>query len=708
MPRLDPYESQVRLNNTVNVTADASSFGGQSARALTNVGREGENTANVINTVEEAKSRMRAAASMTNADLNWREKMIAMQNDPEFTEKYGVDGSGFADAFKDEFETFAREQIATSSNRDRKYVEQGMYNLGESLMGSAMEYQAQVGAAFASDTLTKTIDNAAISAKLSPNQFTSIMANATLAVNSAAHIDPTTRRRFNETAAQNVTTGAVLGLLEKNGVAAANAIKKGTMSFTMLDEQGNPVQKKLSELVSASTFETLSNQADTVIKKAESEQQQVYADIKSDIDTMIEMAETPDDFMAINEAIVNNQGIFKHKEMNELRVKMFKKSKDIRDDYDSMDRGNAFSTGNAYLNPADNEAMKDYNNYYNKRVAPVLPDMEPMERNTYLANMVATTKVMPDNLKGDIRVAARSNNPDLIASTVDFIDRLRNANPHVIQDIDAKDLARLDMINNKMASGLQASEAIKQVDDALDVNNSAVYDKRVAELKDLKIDYRKKALSNFNAPWYVKMLPGDSGSVQDLESNFATRQIAQIENDYRQAYDTQYKLSGNTDAAEKYANQVVGGTYGVTEINGTKQVMRNPPDKYFGMDNVDPVWMREQMLEEARNVLNNSWVEPGTTADKDIMLVPVPFVTPRSAKEGRPLYKLMLNRPEGLVDVLGNNKYFTFDKAAQIKKIVDQQRIDENRSAFDIITDPPPKRKALNKKIADDKKRRGQ
>lgn len=689
MPRLDPYESRVRLNNTLNVQADSSAFGGQTARALGGVAREGENTANTINAVEEAKSRMRAAAFMTNADLNWREKMISMQNDPEFADKYGVDGSRFADAFKDEFEVYARDQITMADGRDRKYVEQGMYNLGESLMGSAMKYQAEVGAQFASDTLTKTIDNASISAKLSPDQYTSIMANATLAVNSAAHIDPTTRRRFNETAAQNVTTGAVLGLLEKNGVAAANAIKRGSLSFTLLDEQGNPVQKKLSELVDARTFEVLSNQADVVIKKAASEQQQVYADIKSDIDTMIEMAETPDDFLAINAAIEKNADIFKHKEMNDLRVKMFKKTKDIREDYDSMDRGNAFATGNAYLNPADNDSVKDFNNYYNKRVSPVLPEMEPNERNTFLANMVATTKVMPDNMKGDIRVAARSNNPELIANTVDFIDRLRNANPHVIQDIDAKDLARLDMINNKMASGLQPSEAIKQVDDALDVNNAAVYDKRVAELKDLEIDYRKKALSNFNAPWYVKMLPGDSGSVQDVESNFATRQIAQIENDYRQAYDTQYKLSGSTDAAEKYANQVVGGTYGVTEINGTKQVMRNPPEKYFGMDNVDPTWMREQMLDEANRALSNSWVKPGTSAEKDVILVPVPFVTPRSAKEGRPLYKLMLNRPEGLVDLLGTNKYFTFDKGAQISKMVEEAKKPNNIEKLYGDTIPP-------------------
>jgi hypothetical protein len=381
--------------------------------------------------------------------------------------------------------------------------------------------------------------------------------------------------------------------------------------------------------------------------------------------------------MKVSRLIEDNAGAFKHKELNEMRVKMYKQSKDIRKDYDSVDRGNAFASGNAYLNPADSDAKKDFNNYYNKRVAPMIATMEPNERNTYLTNMVATAKIIPDGLKGDIQTASRSTDPKLIATTADFIDRLRMTNPHVLADIDAKDMARLDMVNQKMASGLNADKAMEQVDAQLSETNDAVFKVRAEELKDAKLDYKALALENFNAPWYVKMIPGDSMSVEDSTSNFATSQAAQITSEYKAAYETQYKMTGDTLAAQKHANSVVAGTYGVTNINGKNQLMRNPPEKYFGIDNVDNDWMREQVVEEARKAISNSWIDPSVKAE-NVILVPAPYVTSRTAREGRPAYKMMALTPDGgYTDILGANSFFTFDKQKKIGSLLDDARGDQ-------------------------------
>jgi hypothetical protein len=390
----------------------------------------------------------------------------------------------------------------------------------------------------------------------------------------------------------------------------------------------------------------------------------------------IEIAETPDDFLRVSQMIDKNGAIFSHKELNELKVKMHKKTKDIREDYNSVDRGNAFASGQAYLNPAMPDSVKDFNNYYSKRVAPVLADMDESQRNTYLANMVSTTKILPDQLKGDLKVAARNRDPKLIASTADFIDRLRFTNPHVLGDIDQTDLARIDMVNSKMASGLNAKDAMEQVDAALDVNNKAVFDKRAEDLKATQPDYQKLALGNFEASWYVKALPGDSGSLRDVESEFATRQIAQVTTEYRNAYDTQYKLTGDTTAAQKYANGVIAGSYGVTKINGKNQLMRNAPEKYFSIAGSDNDWMREQIETEAARALADSLQDPNKPiGPKDAIIIPAPHVTSRTAKEGRPIYKLMALSPDGgYIDLLGPNKYFTFDKDKKVGELVGDAR----------------------------------
>ncbi|MCA9340873.1 MAG: hypothetical protein KDA17_08210, partial [Candidatus Saccharibacteria bacterium] len=211
---------------------------------------------------------------------------------------------------------------------------------------------------------------------------------------------------------------------------------------------------------------------------------------------------------------------------------------------------------------------------------------------------------------------------------------------------------------------------------ALDVSNDWVFNKRIEELKDAKVDYQALALKNFNAPWYVKMMPGDSGSIQADTSEFATRQAAQITTEYQAAYETQYKLTGDTNAAQKYANSVVAGTYGVTKINGKNQLMRHAPEKYFHIDGEDDDWMREQIVEEARNAMSGSWISSDIKPE-DAIIIPAPYVTPRTAKEGRPLYKLMTLSPDGgYVDLLGPNKFFTFDKQKKIGELIDEAKKD--------------------------------
>jgi hypothetical protein len=681
MPRLDPNQQQVRMNGARQVTAGADAFGGQSAQAAAAFGAQTERTGDVVAQVDDAKSRIRAANAMTTADLNWRQQMITMQNDPEFAKKYGEDGSLFADSFKDQFEQYASDQIANADGRDKKYIEQGMYNLGESLMGSAMQYQAEVGSQFTSDTLKKSISNGSVSARLSPDQYTSILANATLAVSTAEGIDPTVRRRYAEAAMKDITTGAALGRLEKGGVGAAQQIKDGSMAFMAVDETGTPVKKTLRELVDADTFDTLTNQADTVIRKAESDAKQAQSDMRSDIDMKIEMAETPDEFMEASRAITDNASAFTHDQLNDIKVKLFKATKKIREDYDSVDRGNAFASGDTYLNPMDSDAKKDFNNYYNKRVAPALSSMTPEERSSYLVKVTKNAGILAEGLKGDLYTAARSSDPKQVASAANMVDQLRMAAPHLVQDIDQTSLARIDMVNSKLAAGIPMSTAVQQVDEAMNVSNDAVFKKRDKDVKDMKLNYESMAVNNFKSNLFARMLPGDSGSVEDTSSEFATHQIAQLTSEYQDAYETRFRTTGDTNAAERHANSVVAGNYEVTDINGRNQLMRNGPNKYFAIPNVDNSWMREQVVEKAKTAMKDTWNELGVSPNQAI-IVPAPYVTPRTAKEGRPLYMLMIpTKTEGYVNVLGPNKFVTFDKQKKINEIIENAKREKGTSA---------------------------
>lgn len=649
MPILRPYESQTQVNGTLNVRADESSFGGSAARALGGAGQQLSNSANIIDQVDDAKSRIRSAAALSQMDLNWRQQMIERQNDPEFAKKYGEDGSRFADAFKTDFETFAAQTISSADARDRKYIEQGMYNLGESLMGDAMSYQAEVGQAFAIDTIKQGIDNARGSANLSPGQFTSIMANTDMVIDGAAHLDATKRRQLKQIALEEVTVGAALGSIEKGG---AQAIINNTMTFTQIGPDGKPVTRTLRDILSEDTYDVLKNQSETYVKKLEAEAKEAIENKISDIDTAIAVAETPADFAAIQKALTDNAKLFSHKQNNAFKVDLYKAQKKINDDLGDQELGNMFGSGQAYLNPENSKNLKAYNSWYENVEAPKLQALDQDARNTRKVNIIDNAKVIPDYIKGDIKIAARSHDIDTITAAADFVDRLATKNPHMLQDFDQKDLARINMVRSQVAAGVEKSEALKRVDDALSPDNAIVYENRIATLKDEKIKYRDKALGLFDG-WFTR--------APDVTSNdVVSRQAIQVESDYRNAYETQFKLTGDKAEAERYAAGVVRGRYSTTTINGKKQLMRDAPEKYYGLPNDDNQWMRDQFVAEAKARLSGSMTE-GATVD-DVMLVPDPAYTPRTAAMGKPGYRMMMKRSDGaFVNLLGPKELFYFD-----------------------------------------------
>lgn len=663
MPQLVPYTQQVTPDGTISgVKATAEDFGGQTGEALTKAGTQAAETSTAVYAVQDQQAKMRAAAALTQADVSWRTQLLQMQTDPDFASKYGPDGSGFAGAVKTQFEDDANNLIGSVDPRQQKYIEDGMYNLGQSIYGSALEYQAQAGAAFAVNTVKTSIDNGRQSADMSPDQYTSIMANTNLVI-AQAHVTPEVRLKMQDAATQEVTMGAALGTLKKGGPAAAQQILDNKMAFVTVGEDGKPQTVNVRDIVDEKTYATLSEQATRVIKEADSAQKQQVESDASDLRTAMEFAQQPEDFVDISQQIENSAGRFGNVKANELRIALHEKEKGMLKEIDSVNHGSAFASGEAYLNPGSSDDVKDYNTYYDKQVAPTLAQQSPEERNTRIANMITTSKVVPESIKGDVKSAARSNDPKVVANAADLVDRIGQVQPQLLKDFDQADVAKISMTNALMANGYTATEAMTRVQDATNVNNKSIMEGRENVLKGSKINYANKAVANF-AGFFERHF------ALDATSNFSSRQITQLTSDYRQAYDTQYKLTGDQAEAEKFADRTVQGTYGVTNINGTDQLMRYAPEKYYAVPNVPNTWMRDQVKEAADTVLHNSLSPPGTSADKNVLLVPDPLVTPRTAKAGAPAYKLMYKNDAGeLSDLLGPGKYFTFDP----QKVKDQQ-----------------------------------
>lgn len=682
MPNIKPYYQEQMPQGQISVESSPEEFGAGVGQGITNLGRGMENVADAVHNVDEAKSKMRAARFLTQTDLDWRKKMVEMQSDPDFTKKYGEDGSGYSEAIKSGFETFATDAIDKAEPDQKKYIEDGMYTLGSSVLSSSMEYQAKVGSEFAVTTVTQGIANGRESASLSPEQAGSILKNTRAVVNAAPHLDAVQRMKLQREADKEVATGVALGSLNKYGVTAADSLLAGKMTFDVVGEDGKKKSMNVSGMMDGETYKTLLTQAERVKKEAGAEGDINAKNLFSDISLGIKAAQSPDEIVGMQEKINTAETTVGHIKANDLRGQLQGKINDQTKEIDQITTGSSFAAGDLYLNPSNEKQVEAYNKYFNSKVMPDLEAVDPDTRNNYLVNLIDRTKVIPKAVAGDIKATARSSDAKQVARAADFLDRMAQQNPHMLQDFDQSDIARINIVNGFLQSGYNSREAVEMADKKMDTSNATVT-ARTADLAKQKIDYKSKAVSNF-----TEYFRGE-----DTSSDFASRQIDQLTTDYKRSYDSVFTSTGDAALAEKQAAQAVQGMYGVSKINGKNQIMRFPPEKYYSIQNEDNDWMRKQFIDEAHTALSAGMQNPGLTAEKDVFLVPDPKVTPRTAKQGTPMYKMMLKTETGeLVPILGPNKYFYFDpekRRAELTAAAQAKEASKKQARENLMNQPP-------------------
>lgn len=460
--------------------------------------------------------------------------------------------------------------------------------------------------------------------------------------------------------------------------AGLAALADGTASFDLVDSDTGEIETiTLEQLgVNASYVPEISRKAQAEFDALDAGNKSAREENYSNIDLEIEQAPDLKTLDALSEKINIKQddlgGVVK---ANNLRKRIYQKSQKFIDEIGSVSRGSAFASGDAYLNPSDSAAKKDFDAWYNTQAIPRLPGMDVNARNTYLANMLDTVKVVPTRLAGDITSAARSSNIDEVVAAADLIDRVRGTNPHLMAAFNDRDTARLEMVRGYIEGGYTSQEAFDRADKMLDPANAALVENRKLALKGQKIDYRAKSGQAFDPGFFTKLLPGTQGFKDLPEGGAAGLQSVQLETDYRRAYESQYILTGDEAIAEKHAAGVVRGLYGVTEINGRRTLMKYAPEAYYNVRGDDDSWLREQMLEEAKKVAAKNIMPPDFKAKRDVLLVPDPYVTPRTAKNGAPAYKMMYLGDDGaLRDMLGPDEYFVFEPGKRRQQLVDEAR----------------------------------
>tara|TARA_B100001248_G_scaffold239629_1_gene205040 strand:+ start:17923 stop:19983 length:2061 start_codon:yes stop_codon:yes gene_type:complete len=357
---------------------------------------------------------------------------------------------------------------------------------------------------------------------------------------------------------------------------------------------------------------------------------------------------------------------------NNLRKKIFNELDAEFEKQESIALGSVFANGETFVNGADSKQVDAFNDYY-QSIETSLAQMPPEERNIFIASMVSNARHLPTKLKGNIQAIARGQDVDQIAQVADLLDRVSGQNPHLMPMFGSnEDVARINMMNERLNRGYDAEDAIRQVDALLDPKNQVTIVQANAELKQMNINYDEEMQELFDA----SIIPFRDGI--DEDSPVQLKIFDRMAAAYRAEYEDHYRLTRNKDLAKKHADTMIKGRYGITNVNPDNAVMMFPPERYYGLPGSDNKWMRQQMIDSAHERLKNSFVSDVDMFSKDdledkVFLAIDPNVTPRSARTGSPKYKLMYMRDDGtLLPITNQGEHFIFSPDQERKRLIDE------------------------------------
>jgi len=327
-------------------------------------------------------------------------------------------------------------------------------------------------------------------------------------------------------------------------------------------------------------------------------------------------------------------------------------------------------TNGEVVSASNKEQVKAFNTTY-ETIQSELNNLTPEDRTQYNFDIIARNREVPTLLKERMDQAASSNDEQAVVEAVDLLNRVVS-NPETTylanKVMSSENRSRLDSIAERLRFGSDFSEAVERVDQKLSTIAKPSSEAVAKELTAIKKEtpYREVVRENFTS--WIDKIPFTS--VLETEGLPAVA-LDRAEVFYRIAHDDKYAETRSSDEAKKAGIEALNSRFGRDDVNGQDQIIEFPPSRYVGIEGEDNFWIREQMLDFAREQTKDTLMDPKTleSFEDRIQLVPDIKETARGAQVNDPGYNVVMIGASGeLIKLNDDNHLFHFDQ---------QQRKDE-------------------------------
>ncbi len=309
-----------------------------------------------------------------------------------------------------------------------------------------------------------------------------------------------------------------------------------------------------------------------------------------------------------------------------------------------IDRVNNAGNSAPLLDPSNTDDKKALNYHY-EQTARQWANLAPDEVVTQAINYANDKNMVPEPMQGMVRGMLRGGDVSQRVLAADTVQRLRQANPLLLNDFADKDLALANSIALYTSLGMPPADATSkalQVEQLSPQEKVALADGYAAEIEASAATPVERRNANKN--WLSANLPKPW-----FEANPAASQM--MLSDFEEATKQAYMLTGNLDSARQTALDQLNRVYSESRVNGVAEVTKLAPEKFFGQRGMSVAanakWIREQL--EAK-LTENALYSEGYA--KGLRMMPYGI----AAANGLPQYSITSTDESGVVRILtGSN-----------------------------------------------------
>lgn len=232
--RIQPINANIDVGGASvqsrNATPD--DFGANIGNATQNLGESMNQSAAILDRIQQEKDQMWAANTASSKQLSWYQDLQNRKTDPDFAKQYGADGGLFVKKYGEAIQQDTEETVANApTGRAQRYLQAHLTTINNGLMEHAIAFQAQTAGAYIKDQMMQSMQNDAKMASMSPEDSGSILSRGKENIANLPYLTPEQKAEMSNHYEQNIALAAGKGLVLRNpeGVLATLAPEQLSM-----------------------------------------------------------------------------------------------------------------------------------------------------------------------------------------------------------------------------------------------------------------------------------------------------------------------------------------------------------------------------------------------------------------------------------------------------------------------------------------------